>query len=178
MKNLPSTFIREPDLPAIFDSTGKHYRITNPITERQVLALATRIIERRLVAGAAITSPADARLFARLKFAEFESEKFGILFLNSKHQMISFQILFHGTIDSAAIHPREVVKAALKVNSAAVIFIHNHPSGNPAASRADIEITKTLKAALCLINVRLLDHLIVGANAVESMAELGMVGID
>ena len=103
-----------------------------------------------------------------------DSEVFGVLFLDNKHRLIEFKILFYGTIDSSSVHPREVVKKALEFNAAAVIFCHNHPSGNTKPSQSDITITNKLKQALDLIDIRALDHIIVG-DGCTSFAEVGMM---
>ena len=102
-----------------------------------------------------------------------EHEVFACLFLDNRHRLICYKQMFNGTIDSASVYPREVVKAALQTNSAAVIFAHNHPSGVAEPSRADIDITQRLTKALALIEVRVLDHIIVGDGYQVSLAERG-----
>lgn len=98
---------------------------------------------------------------------------FVALWLNTRHQLIEYEELFRGTIDATAIFPREVVKAALGRNAAAVIFAHNHPSGNATPSAEDRNITARLKQALTLVDVRVLDHVVIGGTTMASMAELG-----
>jgi DNA repair protein RadC len=122
-----------------------------------------------------VTSPEDTRRFLRLQLAEREAEVFCVLFLTNRHRVIAFEEMFQGTIDGATVHPREVVKAALRHNSAAVILAHNHPSGVAEPSRADEAITRRLKDALALVDVRVLDHLIVGGSEITSLAERGLV---
>ena len=100
-------------------------------------------------------------------------EVFVVLLLDTRHRLIEFHELFQGTINAASVHPREVVKLALQKNAAAVIVAHNHPSGSAEPSAADIEITKSLKAALALLDIRLLDHFIVGKGEVASLADMG-----
>ncbi len=102
-----------------------------------------------------------------------KKEVFGCLFLDSKHCIIAFQELFQGSIDRADIYPREVVKAALQHNAAAVILAHNHPSGDPEPSQADIQVTKKLRSALHLVEIRVLDHIVVGRNKSVSFVETG-----
>ncbi|HGP3147634.1 TPA: JAB domain-containing protein, partial [Pseudomonas aeruginosa] len=102
-------------------------------------------------------------------------EVFAALFLDSQHRLLEYVELFRGTIDAAAVYPREVVKEALRVNAAAVIFSHNHPSGNPEPSQADKVLTQRLKEALALVDVRTLDHIIVGGEATASFAEQGLL---
>ena len=105
----------------------------------------------------------------------YRSEHFGALFLDSQHQLIVFEVLFRGTIDGASVHPREVVCQALKHNAAAVIFAHNHPSGIAEPSEADRDVTLRLRDALALVDIRTLDHMIVGDKEVVSMAERGLI---
>lgn len=125
--------------------------------------------------GISLTSPDRVREFLRLNLESREQEVFAVLFLDNQNRLISFRELFFGTIDSASIYPREVVKVALELNAAVIICAHNHPSGVAEASQADIRITLRLKSALELIDVRILDHFIVGAGEVCSMAERGLI---
>ena len=104
-----------------------------------------------------------------------QREVFAVLFLDSQHRLIQYKELFYGTIDAAAIYPREIVKAALKVNAAACILAHNHPSGVTEPSQADILITSRIKKALDLVDVRLLDHFVVGDGSPVSLAERGQI---
>jgi len=104
---------------------------------------------------------------------DYKREVFAVLLLDSKHQLVDTYELFHGTLDSASVHPREVVARALKLNAAAVIVAHNHPSGMAEPSQADIDITRRLKMALDLVDIRLLDHFIIGRGQVVSLAERG-----
>lgn len=112
--------------------------------------------------------------YLRLNLSDEEQEVFCILFLDNRHRLLAFEKMFYGTIDSCAVHPREVVKKALAHNSAAIILAHNHPSGVTEPSQADINITQTLISALGLIDVRVLDHFVVG-DSVTSMAEVGLM---
>jgi DNA repair protein RadC len=138
---------------------------------------ALSILDRRLrtTDDVFITNPEDTRTYLRLKLAEREAEVFCVLFLTNRHRVIAFAEMFRGTIDGASVHPREVVKAALRLNSAAVILAHNHPSGVAEPSRADEAITRRLKEALALVDVRVLDHLIVGGSEITSFAERGLL---
>ena len=102
-------------------------------------------------------------------------EVFGCLFLDSKNRVLTFEILFHGTINAAYVHPRQVVKRAMVHNAASLILCHNHPSGITDPSHSDIELTKRLKQALALIDVRVLDHVIIGDGEPLSMVEMGLV---
>ena len=105
----------------------------------------------------------------------YQREVFACLFLDNRHRVIAFEELFFGSIDSAAVHPREVVKAALRHNAAALIFAHNHPSGVAEPSRADELLTRRLKEALALVDIRVLDHLVVGDGEPLSLAERGLI---
>lgn len=139
---------------------------------------AMRIMESRVVYRGDVetfSSTDTVKNYCVLKLAEKESEVFSCLFLDNRHRLIKFEEMFHGTIDGAKIYPREVVKAALRHNAAAVIFAHNHPSGLPEPSRADEIITKRLNDALALVDVRVLDHIIVGGRDTVSFAERGLL---
>ena len=145
--------------------------------EDGIIETALKILEQRMTyktGGSVLASPQDSKNYIKLQLALYEHEVFACLFLDNRNRVIAFDKLFHGTIDGASVYPREVVKAALKRNAAAVIFAHNHPSGVAEPSRADEQITKRLKDALALIDVRVLDHLIVGSDIV-SFAERGLL---
>jgi DNA repair protein RadC len=142
--------------------------------EDYAIRRALDVLRRRLrELGAAITSPQLFEAFLQLRLGEREQEVFCALFLDTRHRVIEFREMFYGTIDGASVHPREVVKVALQVNAAAVIFSHNHPSGVADPSHADIQITKRLKDSLALIDVRVLDHIVVTADETVSLAQRG-----
>ena len=124
--------------------------------------------------GESLTDPERAKALIRLKLVHYTHEVFACLFLDNQHRVLAFQEMAHGTLDGAAVYPREVVKAALRFNAGAVIFAHNHPSGVAEPSQADWDITEKLIKALSLIDIRVLDHLVVG-ETVTSMAERGML---
>lgn len=143
----------------------------------QIITQALQILEARMgygTKGQSFSCPEDSKNYARLQLAELEQEVFCAMFLDNRHRLISFDRMFNGTIDGATVHPREVVKAALKHNAAAVIFAHNHPSGVAEPSQADQRITTRLKDALALVDVRVLDHLVIG-DSVVSFAERGLL---
>lgn len=137
--------------------------------------LARRYFEESLPAGEAIRSPRDTERFLLARLAHLEHELFGCLFLDNRHRVLSFDPLFRGTIDGTSVYPREVVKEALRINAAAVILAHNHPSGVAEPSDADERITRRLKAALDLVDIRLLDHLVVGHGQATSLASRGLL---
>lgn len=140
-----------------------------------VLELARRYLEETLQRGDAIQSVADTHRYLKAKMRHHPHEVFSALFLDNKHRVIQYEELFFGTIDSSSVHPRQVVKRALYHNAAAVIVAHNHPSGVAEPSRADELITLRLKEALALLDVRLLDHVVVGDGEVVSLAERGVI---
>jgi DNA repair protein RadC len=120
-------------------------------------------------------SPDDVKAFLRLKLAGLDHEVFGVMFLDAQHRVIVFEEMFRGTLTQTSVYPREIVKAALMHNAAAVILAHNHPSGSVEPSRADELLTTTLKAALALVDCRVLDHIIVASGGTCSMAERGLL---
>jgi len=144
-------------------------------TPEETLFAAHQAIAKRFRRGATLNSPQLVREYLRITFATLDHEVFCMLLLDSHHRLLSFQEMFRGTIDSAAVFPREVVKEVLKHNAGAVIFAHNHPSGRAEPSVADECITRRLKEALALIDVRVLDHLVVAGTTFVSMAERGWI---
>jgi DNA repair protein RadC len=142
----------------------------NAIIENALAILANRIKQPDTY----ITSPSDIKDYLRLKLSEVEHEVFSIVFCDTRHGVIKYEEMFRGTIDGASVYPREVVKAALACNAAAVIVAHNHPSGVSEPSLADQAITRRLKDALELVDIRVLDHLVVGAE-ITSFAERGLL---
>jgi DNA repair protein RadC len=136
--------------------------------------LGRRLLDAKMRERDPLTSPAQAREYLLFQLRDRTQEIFACLFLDTKHRVIAFEEMFRGTLDGAAVHPREVVKAALGHNAAAVIAAHNHPSGVAEPSRADELLTRRLKDALALVEIRLLDHLIVG-ESVTSLAEQGLL---
>ena len=144
-------------------------------TLRAALELGHRILEEEMRTVDALTSPHAARTYLRARLRDLPHEVFGCLYLDSKHRPIAFEELFRGTIDGASVYPREVVKLVLSNNAAAVILAHNHPSGNPEPSTADQSLTRRLKSALALVDVRLVDHIIIGDGHSVSMSERGLL---
>jgi DNA repair protein RadC len=142
---------------------------------RALPELARRYYASALPPGEAIRSPADTQHFLQARLRDLPHELFCCLFLDNRHRVICFDPLFRGTIDGTSVYPREVVKQALAVNAAAVIAAHNHPSGVAEPSQADERITRRLKAALELVDIRLLDHLIIGDGTVTSLASRGLL---
>lgn len=146
----------------------------------RTIADALAILERRLSksAGAArlaFTSPQAVKDYLRLTLATRQHEVFVVMFLDAQNRLILAEEMFRGTLSQTSVYPREIVKRALELGGAGVIFSHNHPSGSPTPSRADEVLTQTLRAALSLVDVRVLDHLIVAGMDVLSFAERGLL---
>lgn len=154
--------------------TGTYY-VAESVSEEDILVMARNLAKKHFARGETITSPQASGKYLQVLLGKLEYEVFGVIFLDTRHRIITFKRIFRGTIDGASVHPREVVKEGLKVNAAAVILAHNHPSGEPEPSQADIQITARLKTALELIDIRVLDHLIVGAEGCVSLAQRGHV---
>ena len=138
-----------------------------------VLEIARRHLDEQLKAGAALKDPAATRRYLQAQLRHRDHEVFAALFLDNQHCVLAFQELASGTLDAASVYPREVVKAALKHGAAAVIFAHNHPSGIAEPSASDRALTDRLKAALALVDIRVLDHFVVGEGNPVSFAERG-----
>jgi DNA repair protein RadC len=148
------------------------YRVAEPA---EIFDRARALIAQRYRAGSPVlSSPALTRDYLKFHIGPSDHEQFGVVHLDSRHRLICAEILFRGTLANASVYPREVVKAALARNSAAVVFFHNHPSGIPEPSQADEVITTRLKDALALVDVRVLDHLIV-AESIFSFSESGLL---
>ncbi|MER1598666.1 RadC family protein [Enterobacter hormaechei] len=143
-------------------------------TEQQTVRMALTLLERQLrELGASFTSSHAVRNWLRLQLATLDREAFTVLWLDNQHRLIAHDTLFLGTINSITVHPREVVKSGLKNNAAAAVLAHNPPSGEAEPSQADRLITERLKQALDLVDIRLLDHLVVGGMDIVSFAERG-----
>lgn len=140
-----------------------------------VLEMARRHLLETLQRETVLNSPAEVRHYLKARLRDYKREVFLCLFLDTQHRVICCEELFQGTIDASSVYPREVVQRALVLHAAAVIFAHNHPSGVAEPSQADERITLRLRDALALIDVRVLDHMIVGDGPVMSMAERGML---
>ncbi len=140
-----------------------------------VLEMVRRYLRETLQRGDALRNPADTRNYLTAQLRDRAYEVFACLFLDTRHRVIAFDEVFRGTIDGASVHPREIVKLALAHNAAALIFAHNHPSGIAEPSQADLRLTRRLREALQLVDIRVLDHLIVGDGAVLSFAEQGLL---
>ena len=144
--------------------------------ELGTLDRALAIVGRALrCPGAALADPYAVRDYMRLALGGEAVERFGVMYLDNQNRVLAFEVLFNGTLTQTAIHPREIIRAALAHGAAAVILAHNHPSRNLQPSRPDELLTQTIKSALALVDVRLLDHIIVSCDATLSMAEHGLL---
>jgi DNA repair protein RadC len=161
-----STRARDQSAPAYLPNTAH---------EEATLQAAEAILQRRLERLGRISDPTTAADFLRMRLAHLPNEEFHAMFLDSRHRILSCEMLFRGGIDGAEVHPRVVAQRALTLNAAAVIFAHNHPSGVAEPSAADRAITRRLCDALQLLEIRVLDHLVVGAEGTVSFAARGLL---
>ena len=145
------------------------------VEKQSVVTLAMKVLAIKHRAGRPLSNPEATRNYLRLRLADYRNEVFGGVFLNNRHRIIAVRELFQGTIDGASIHPRVVVQQALETNAAAILLFHNHPSGVAEPSHADEAITRRLKDALALVDVRVLDHFVVSAGESVSFAERGLL---
>lgn len=145
------------------------------VSLQAALEMTRRHYQQQMMTGSALSNPRATREFLRMRLRDLPHEIFGCVYLDNRNRVIAFAELFRGTIDGASVHPREVVKEALSRNAAGVILVHNHPSGQPEPSQADELITARLRDALGLVDIRVLDHLIVGDNRCVSFAERGLL---
>jgi len=156
-----------PDLPGL--GPAKRARLT------AAMELARRTLGEELERGEPLRDPLDSASFLKARLRDFPHEVFACLYLDNRHRVLGFEELFRGTIDGASVHAREVVRACMHHNAAAVIFAHNHPSGVAEPSRADRELTLHLRDALRMIDVRVLDHIVVGSGQPVSLAARGLM---
>lgn len=138
-----------------------------------VLEMGRRHLWETMVRNDAVASPDDSRRYLTARLREQRNEVFACLFLDNKNRIIEYEELFFGTIDGASVHPRQIVQRALSHNAAGVILAHNHPSGVADPSAADRQITQRIKQALALLDIRVLDHLVIGDGEIASLAEIG-----
>jgi DNA repair protein RadC len=150
------------------------YVTTEPLTAEQVLDKAIELIDARYTVGAKFTCSQTTKDYLKCKLGIYEKEVFAVLFMDSQHGLIEYKEMFFGTINAAAVYPREIVKLALTLNAAAVVLAHNHPSGLSEASLADKQITERIKKALALIDINVLDHIIIAKEPL-SFAETGLL---
>jgi DNA repair protein RadC len=146
-----------------------------PASAEEVLQHARCVLSRRVRRGALMTSPSAVKDYLRVRLGALEHELFTVIFLDAQNRLLAAKEMFRGSVTQTSVYPREVVKEALGLNAAAVCLAHNHPSGAAEPSRADEYLTRTLKAALALVDVRVLDHFVVAGADVVSFAERGLL---
>lgn len=151
------------------------FRINGTFTAEQIACILRENAADYFIRGEAITSPDKFKGYISATLSHLEYEAFTVVLMDNRNRVIATELMFRGTIDGASVYPREVVKMSLEHNAAAVILAHNHPSGITEPSKADIALTKRLKEALALVDVRVLDHFIVGEDGPESMSERGLI---
>lgn len=151
------------------EAAGTHV----PVSDEAVIDTALKLLAQRISRGSLLSSPSAVKNYLRLRFADLQYEVFSLLYVDKRNRLIACEELFRGTIDGATVHPREVVKSALRHNAAGVLIAHNHPSGVAEPSQADELITRRLKTALDYVDIRVIDHLVVSAGEAVSMAERG-----
>ena len=137
------------------------------------LEMSRRYLAEKMARGDALNNPTDTHRYLMARMRDYRQEVFACLYLDNRHRVISFDEMFYGTINMASVHPREIVQRALKHNASAVILAHNHPSGIAEPSQADRDLTNQLQKALALVEVRVLDHVVVGDGTTVSFAERG-----
>jgi DNA repair protein RadC len=164
------------DLFTLNETTG-FYDANYSVSGDDIIDMADQILVERLAKPSAecFQHPGDVKSFLKLRLAQNKSEVFSVLFLDNRHHMLAFDEMFYGTIDGASVHPREVVRRALEHNAAAVILAHNHPSGVAEPSRSDTQLTRRLSDALALVDIRVVDHIVVGVEDTVSFAERGLI---
>lgn len=150
-------------------------REVNMQTDDQIIAAALLILSRRCARGELMDSPQVVRQYLTVRAAIHDREVFAVMFLDSQNRILCCEDMFFGTLTQTSVYPREVVRRCLALNACSVILTHNHPSGVTQPSRADESLTATLKSALALVDVRVLDHIITAGGQAASMAEMGLI---
>lgn len=151
------------------------YSTHRPVTSDEIIGFAKDLVAERFHRSHVLNSPDDARQYLLLELAREEREVFGVIFVDRQNQVIAFERMFYGTVDSSTVHPREIVKRCLHHNATAVLLAHNHPSGVAEPSKMDIQLTQALLNALALVDATILDHFVVGGSTVTSFAERGLL---
>lgn len=164
-----------PNIRKTYRRIHRALRLAQSGEAESVLSAAREILATRMKHGDALTSPVAVRDYLRVLLHDREHEVFVVVFLDAQHRVLSAAELFRGTLTQTSVYPREVVKAALRANAAAVILAHNHPSGVAEPSQTDELLTRQLKDALALVDIKVLDHFIIAGNAALSFAERGLI---
>jgi DNA repair protein RadC len=171
MSTSPSSSAGAADALLVRDVDGQY----RPARAEEVLSQARRVLSQRVRRGATMSSPQAVKDHLRLEIGVLEHEVFAVFFLDAQNRLIEYREMFRGTVTQTAVYPREIVKTAPALNAVAAILIHNHPSGLAEPSRADEYLTQTLKSALAMVDVRVLDHLVVAGRGITSLAERGLI---
>ena len=161
--------------PFQINETSGHFEVLRPVTTAEILSMAKKLIRSKFVRGQTLTTPEATRNYLIMELSLLEQEVFYCIFLDNQHRVIKAECCFKGTIDGANVYPREVLKRTLKLNAKALILAHNHPSGISEPSEADRAITRRLIDALGLVDIRVLDHFIIGGTESFSFAEHGLL---
>lgn len=149
--------------------------VSAPVTDEAVVGMALKILAQRVSKGSLLSNPDAVKNYLRVRFADLQHEVFCLLYVDKRHRLLACEEVSRGTIDGASVHPREIVKAALRHNAAGIVAAHNHPSNVAEPSHADELVTQRLKSALELVDIRLIDHLIVCNGGAVSLAERGLI---
>lgn len=161
--------------PFRYDQNTNRYLATQPLSDEEIVTKAKEILAARLPRSEPLSNSNVVRDHLAMQFAGLAREAFVVLFLDNRHRLLAFEEMFRGTVNGCAVYPREVARAALQHNAAAVIFAHNHPSGVAEPSRADELLTTRLKEVLSILEIRVLDHFVVGGSEVTSFVERGLL---
>jgi len=159
----------------LIQTDNEKFTLSEPVSTKQMYQLMLTLLEKEYFRTDQLTSPDKTRQYLQVKLAQYEQEVFCCIYLDSQHNVIGFEELFIGGLDSCSVYPRQVIKRCLHHNAAAVVFSHNHPSGDPLPSDADKVLTKRLREALAFIDIRVLDHIVVGGARTISFAEQGLI---
>mgnify|MGYP000249857867 CR=1 FL=1 len=159
----------------LVEADDNKYLLSEPVTTKQMYKIMLNLLEQEYFRTDQLTSPQKTIQYLQVKLAKYEQEVFCCIYLDTQHHVIGFEELFTGTLDSCSVYAREVVKQCLLNNAAAVLFCHNHPSGDPSPSNADKVLTKRLQEALALVDIRTLDHIVIGGATSTSFAERGLI---
>ncbi len=166
-----------PNLTNLITENKGKYTIKEGITLDELIAITSQLISNLFTTGTVIGNPEDIKKYIRIQLAKYiDREVFAVVLLDNRHQIVAFKKLFFGTIDSCSVYPREIVSLALRHRAVnAVVAVHNHPSGIAEPSQSDENITQRIKDALATVDIKLLDHIILGKDSTVSLAERGLL---
>lgn len=159
----------------LVEAGDNKYLLSEPVTTKQMYQIMLSLLEQEYFRSDQLTSPQKTIQYLQIKLAKYGYEVFCCIYLDNQHHVIGFEELFRGTINAASVYPREVLKSCLQHNAAAVLLVHNHPSGDCHPSNADEMLTKRLIEALALVDIRVLDHILIAGASSISFAERGLI---